>query len=293
MTKDQIIKILVLIGSFIIAGCTEPVVQPISTENENTKAVALDSKIEELKNYEKTVSDYQKAQQLEVLESKSSQVMERSEVTTSVKMRPIYPVEKSFPFPPPKASTYVEIKRNLLFADSAKSMTLAEVNDTLDQALTKAGYVEKSYYQVPDGFALVTRLEKINEDGSPKPEQARWVGAKEKQRIFSISDYLKQLFTANPGYYRIIVFIVTSQSFSQDGKQTVSREEAMNWLTEGNLQLPESIAQKSYTKQHKCTALVYQFERPNSAAQETILLTPSSVPATSHLTRSGLFKGLQ
>jgi hypothetical protein len=293
MTKYQLIKILGLIGSFILAGCAETPVNPDLKTDGNTKTTQTDVAIEAMKDYEKTASDYQKAQQLEILGDKSASLTKQSEVTTNVKMRQNYPAEKNFPFPPPQASTYVEIKRNLLFADAAKSMTLADVNDTLEKALTKAGYVEKSYYQVPDGFALVTRLEKINEDGSPKPEEVRWVGAKEKQRIFSISDYLKQLFTANPGYYRIIVFIVTSQAFSQDGEQTVSREEAMNWLTEGNVQLPDSIAKKNYTKQHKCTALVYQFERPNSAAQETILLTPSSVPATSHLTRSGIFKGLQ
>jgi hypothetical protein len=198
-----------------------------------------------------------------------------------------------FPFPPPKASTYTEIKRGLLIGQSSKEISFADLNEKLQKALSTAGYVEKSYYQIPEGFALVTRLEKINEDGSPKPEEMRWVRGEEKQQIFSISDYLKQLFTANPGYYRIIVFIVTSKPFSQDGKQTVSREEAMNWLNDGNNELSEEIAAKKFTSKHKCTALVYQFERPNSAKQETVLVTPSPVPALYQLKRSGFFRGLQ
>jgi hypothetical protein len=103
---------------------------------------------------------------------------------------------------------------------------------------------------------------------------------------------LKLLFTANPGYYRIIVFIVTSHPFNQDAKQTITHEEAENWLLEGDLKLPKSIGEMPYTREHICTALIYQFERPNSAEEKTIFVNPSPVPGKLHLAKSGLFKGL-
>ena len=75
----------------------------------------------------------------------------------------------SFPWPPPKASASSKVPDNFLRETETKQI-LHDIDRRLALALDKAGYFEKSYFSVPDGFALVTRLEQINADGTPKPE---------------------------------------------------------------------------------------------------------------------------
>ena len=61
----------------------------------------------------------------------------------------------AFPWPPPMASTIMNIDDAALRI-AGDSTTLGHVDERLVQALNAAGYVEKSYFAVPDGFALVT-----------------------------------------------------------------------------------------------------------------------------------------
>ncbi len=84
--------------------------------------------------------------------------------------------------------------------------------------------------------------------------------------------------------------MVTSQPINQDSRQTITQKEAENWLSEGYSKLPKSIGEMLYTRTHNCTALIYQFERPNSAEEKTIFLSPSPIPGRLQLARSGIFK---
>ena len=70
----------------------------------------------------------------------------------------------AFPWPPPRASTMMNIEDAALRV-AGDSTTLGQVDAELRAALNDAGYVDKSYFAVPDGFALVTRLEQIDDDG--------------------------------------------------------------------------------------------------------------------------------
>ena len=76
--------------------------------------------------------------------------------------------------------------------------TLGEVARHLEGALSGVGYGERSYYTVPGGFALATRLEQITPDGTPKPDPQRWSTALPEQPVFSLGDYLRALFAALP-----------------------------------------------------------------------------------------------
>jgi hypothetical protein len=164
------------------------------------------------------------------------------------------------------------------------------VDAVLSAALGRTGYSEKSYWAVPHGFALATRLEQIDVNGRPKPPPARW--SAEMPRLaggFSLSAYLRALFTADPGYYRIVVFIVTDTLFSESDR-SVTSEEARSWLTQGLNALPETIASQPYAPSVVCTAMIYEFERKAGSEAEPLL--PSPVDAHAHLVESGLWSAL-
>lgn len=193
-----------------------------------------------------------------------------------------------FPWPPPKASATEELPR-AMFEQRAPLNTLGNLNDVLAAALQTTGYFEKSYYAVPHGFALATRLEQISDDGSSKTPPDRWSAGPPRLEHFSISEYLRALFTQNPGYYRVVVFVVTDVPFAEKDT-SVSLSEAQKWLTGGANQLPPSIANSAFTHNTLCTALIYEFT--HSAGNPPELLDPSRLDAHTHLIKSGLWGAL-
>jgi hypothetical protein len=192
----------------------------------------------------------------------------------------------TFPWPPPRASSQAVIA---LQEQVGTSQTLSGIDRIISVALSHAGYDESSYFAVPGGFALVTRLEQTNADGSPKPTPERWsVRVDPLSGTFSLGNYLKALIGATPGYFRVIVFILTSVPFSQS-LATVSRDESALWLTRGLNRLPDEIGQIPWSPQYSCTALVYEFESNNSKA---VLRLPGRLTGKMHLEKASLLGAL-
>jgi len=194
-----------------------------------------------------------------------------------------------FPWPPPKASASATISRELLLGDK-EDPKLADAVSALDLAFQKTGYGERSYYSVPDGFAMASRIEQINQDGTAKGPADRWSLEVPPMRKFSFSAYLTALFRARPGYYRVIVFVVTSKPFSQSNAKVTS-EEAELWISSGLNALPDDIARGKYTSAHKCTALIYEFKRMET--QPAKFVDPSEITGQIHLEKSGLLAALK
>ena len=148
-----------------------------------------------------------------------------------------------FPWPPPRASASDVIPRGLLVGNAAYP-TLSSVAQAIESAFEQAGYGQKSYYSVPGGFAMASQFEQINQDGSPSID--RWSSRVPPLRKWSLSSYLNALFTAQPGYYRVIVFIVSSKAFSQDDVKVTS-EQGRAWVASGSNKLSEEIGNQEYS----------------------------------------------
>jgi len=187
-----------------------------------------------------------------------------------------------FPWPPPRASASVVMPPGFL---RLRELTLGDAAKLINAALDGGGYVDRSYFAAPGGFAMVTRLERIDADGTPKQEE-RWSVESPPLQSFSLGAYLRALFTAPAGYYRIIVFVVSSQPFAQ-AAEGVSRDDALAWLHEGLNRLPDSIASALYTERHDVTALIYQFEQPGR--QDALLVLQGGPTGREHLERAQLW----
>ncbi|MGA9118184.1 MAG: hypothetical protein WB699_02360 [Bacteroidota bacterium] len=193
-----------------------------------------------------------------------------------------------FPWPPLKPSAFADVPVRLT-GEVAAPTRLRDVADILVNALNKAGYAELSFYHVPNGFALATRLEQINADGTPREENYRWSTKVPPPKVFNISSYLKALFTANPGRFRVIVFVVTTPFGFTDS--TATRDQAMQWVNSGFTKLPTEIGDSPFTKQHSCTALIYEFDQPTSN-QEPLFEDPSELSGKVHLEQAGLWRNI-
>ena len=204
---------------------------------------------------------------------------------------PTRPLAWWFPWPPPAASASLTIPLTRLLPDAGKrdlqrSYRLGDVDEALRDALTQAGHVEASYYGVPQGFALVTRIESILADGKPKPGDLRWNVDAPAGQVFSLSSYFSALFTAPPGRYRVVVFIVTPEPFSAVDS-TVTRDQAARWLRLGANRLPPEYYYGLIPSGTTCTAMIYEFEKPNSTSSAR-LNRPGAISVTAHLTGTGL-----
>jgi hypothetical protein len=192
-------------------------------------------------------------------------------------------VVPNFPWPPPKASASDMIPRELLVGNAAHP-TLGTVAQAIESAFAQAGYGQKSYYSVPGGFAMASQIEQINQDGTPKESVDRWSLETPPLRKFSLCSYLNALFTAQPGYYRVIVFVVTSQAFPQRDVKVTS-EQSKAWVSGGLNKLPEKIGNQEYSAAHGCTALIYEFKQTGKHAD---LVDPSQITGKTHLDKAGL-----
>ena len=201
-----------------------------------------------------------------------------------------------FPWPPPQPSAIEVIPNQMLFAHfspatSQPFKTLGTVDDVLRRALGYGGYWEGTYYAVPEGFALVARLERIDIDGFSVSGNARFDTAYRPLNVFSISAYLRALFLAPPGYYRVIAFVITRIPFAATGSR-ITAATASSWIDGGANVLPRALAVRIYSTEFSCTALIYEFEKRDAGSDPTER-APGRLPAELHLIRSGIWEGLK
>jgi hypothetical protein len=190
-----------------------------------------------------------------------------------------------FPWPPPAASaSYVLPKR--LFEQSA---TVGRVADAILSALERNGYAERSFFRTAaDGVALVTRLERINDDGSAPKEGERWPASLKAQgAAYDLAGFLRGLFYVDRGRYRVIVFILQDRPFSQSSQQ-VTEAQARAWLRTGANVLPSEVAARSFSD-GTCTALIYEFASDGTAVR----LVESQLTGRQHLEKAGVMALLE
>ncbi|MFN0036266.1 MAG: hypothetical protein ACKVUS_14475 [Saprospiraceae bacterium] len=200
-----------------------------------------------------------------------------------------------FPFPPPPSSSSSVLSSTLF----SRCRTLDDVDDQLKTALNKSGYEERAYFDVPNGFAVATRLEQFQRDGSSMKGGARW-SPNAAVKFDGVWDYLQKLITAEQGYFRVFVFIVTDQAFTSSGGSSTSGsgerfgdiKDASGWLSQALNRLPSSTGNRTFSKSYKVTVLVYEYTA--TASDKSVLQRlPGTLPSNTHLEKSGIMRGLK
>ena len=190
-----------------------------------------------------------------------------------------------FPFPPgPSSATYD------LTGYFKNKHTLGDVDAKLSRALRACGYYESRYFQLKGGFALITRIEQFNEDGTCRQDDSRWSAKPARKETFSLEGYLeyfRRLFFEDDTYFRVFAFIVTPELWSPDPGRVIDREEAGSWLNEGANRLPRAIADRAFTEATGVTVLIYEFKVKEANSKE-IWSNPSKLQGYTHLERSRL-----
>ena len=200
----------------------------------------------------------------------------------------VAPPMPQFPWPPPPPTASLRLPDRLVAVP--KQDSLGAVFDRLRDALQRVDVGWWSVYAIEaDGFAVVTKMEAIDIDGRPKSGTERWSGPNDQlpPHFSGIGDYLRALFSARPGFYRIIVFAVTDRP-SQSAGAAISADSAARLLRGGSDQLPQWLRDVPLGPDGRCVALIYEFERPTES-DSARLVTTAAVGALQHLTMAGLW----
>ena len=203
-------------------------------------------------------------------------------VTSSAKVKPSVWLPTMLPWPPPDASARARLNRNLFLEPQPE--TLGSVADRLASGLSDAGYYGPGYLGVPGGFSIVTRIEQTDAGGEPLNGRARWSATIEPMSSFSIAAYLRALLTASPGYFRVLVLVVSDEPFAESGARarlsTLER-----WSRQGLNALPQEVRAAPYRPAHQITALVYEFEK-QSRDDDVQVHIPGRLTASEHLSHT-------
>ena len=197
------------------------------------------------------------------------------------------PLPRFEPWPPPTPTSQDVIARALAVGRGAG--TWGAVSDRFDAALQAAGYEDRAYYAVPGGFALATRIERIDRDGRALSEPSRWVGSR-GEREWTLEAMLRELAGVPVGHYRTLVFVFSATPFQSSGA-AVSEAMAERWRTGGLNRLPVGLRAMAYGQDFRCDVLVYEFQQRSTGESATFV--KSGLPARRHLVASLILDKLE
>jgi hypothetical protein len=200
-------------------------------------------------------------------------------------MRRQNPEFKALVWPPPSPSAMASIHRRLFTPNS----TLADVAEQLTSALKRAGYDNLSYYYVPQGFAIVTGIEQIRDDGSPLDSDRRWFA--EPAVEFSLAEYIRLLLRAPVGRYRSIVFTITPEVYLPSLIVISRNELAAAFCQGGSPRLPSLYGKVSFSLPYMVDALIYEFA--GRAGSDPVLVKPSAISGNNHILRAHIWASLE
>jgi hypothetical protein len=191
-------------------------------------------------------------------------------------------------WPPPRPTSFYPVPRELW---RGSATTVGEGAERLETALSEAGYSERSYYAVPGGFALVTRVEQIEDDGRPKGER-RWAMDTVVRAEFSLEtvlEALRALFARRAGLFRLLVLVLTPEEWIPAAGEALDAEETRGLVAAGLVRPPRELTGLALTDDHHVTLLVYEIEK-DAAEHELEVVPAGSSPRTAlqHFKRSGL-----
>ena len=189
----------------------------------------------------------------------------------------------AYPWPPPKASDVLVLSSvNPDVLPEPGQSTLGDLFDRFERALHDAGFDRMAVYKVPGGFAVATRVERIDEKGTPLRD--RWVFEEDPGMRQMLADF----FFPDTGYFRVLVFTASTRNEKAMSGQKPSRSEAVRWLEQGAPDLPPGRARKRFTEKHVVSVYVYDFEQAGSLHAELRSPGSGSPRARVHLELAGL-----
>jgi hypothetical protein len=192
-------------------------------------------------------------------------------------------LEPFFPWPPPQPYARDIIPNEAFYRLGARSLGM--VSQQILEQLNGKGYSGSSFFSAGDGFALVAHMERIDDVGHPVDESRRWGDIDTASlAAFNLREYCLGLFKRRSGFWRILVFIVSSNDFTTNPNTQATPELVREWQQRGRAALPDLLAVRPFLPSYKVHVLLYLFRKDEGHSPG--LVSDASVAA--HLRATGL-----
>lgn len=171
---------------------------------------------------------------------------------------------------------------------SPSSKTLGQVGERMARRLDDQGYGgHLSYFKIDGGFAIVTDVEQITNDGGTHADNVRWAAALASPRWFSL-DFFRSLLFARQGYFRVMALTVSNKSLGINHRG-LSLQEARHWEWLGGSAadfLNWDVAKRTFSDDYFSTILIYEFEVVENREPKISRVLGREI----HLKNSGILK---
>jgi len=102
---------------------------------------------------------------------------------------------------------------------------------------------------------------------------------------FSLKEYFRVLFSAQPGYYRSFAFIVSPSIYSFSAND-YTKELLSKYLSQGAIGLPIRIGLTKLPKDLNVNVLIYEFKKPENSDNANLVI--DGLSGYEHLKRASI-----
>lgn len=190
------------------------------------------------------------------------------------------------PYPPPSASSRYLLESN----EFGNVQIYGDIDSLLSKVLMECGYSDKSYYAVPGGFAIVTQIEQIQDDGATIDGEERWSEIPSFNRGKSLIDYVIRLIGSNQGRFRMFIFWISNEPIYQSDR-LYNEADLIILPKSGTNFLPIDYKKVNVPDGTSCTVLAYEFIKKELDGNMEFI-DNSSVSCYSQLVKLGFIDGL-
>ncbi|MEO5902395.1 MAG: OmpA family protein [Gemmatimonadaceae bacterium] len=200
------------------------------------------------------------------------------------------PTIDSLPWPPPRPSIREVLPLKL--CHDAANPTLQGSWNLIHAAFERAGFPDdERTFSIGEneGFAILGRMEAINDDGNPKPNTARWGSPLAGDPGgFSVGQWFKEVFSRVTGRYRVIAIVMTRRTMTTT-KAIPTMAHLDSIVDSGPIGPPPAeVGALVMPASVPCYALIYELERP-SIPKNTSIVHPSQHTAREHLAKARMW----
>lgn len=193
-------------------------------------------------------------------------------------------------FWPPHGATSIAKLEPL--APAAK--TLGEAAERIRASLRDAGYVDVRLYPIgvdyAHGFAIATRLERIDDDAAPQPAAARWFAKYPEPATLSWLESARNPRLPEAGRYRVFIIAFTNLPIGPRPLHSAPRwdEQTVMWGREMPPMVLPAARPVSVAQAYRVGAYVYEYAREAGEDEAEAVVEDRKQSAALHVTRAGI-----
>lgn len=166
-----------------------------------------------------------------------------------------------------------------------RARTYGDLDRRLRVRLASRGYTSAGYFRTATGFAVVTQLERVDEDGVPIAGPQRWARQKDTAR-WALNDFARKFWRGEDGRYRMFLFVVEEEPFGRAG-YPASQQDVDRWQDSGDVGLTARLRARPITDQTTLSVLIYEFAMSKGLVRELKPELDRPVPLQQHLASLG------